>query len=827
MRRPLFFALGLLVVSGAQLVSGQAPAQPPNPSAQQTAGAEVRGKVVEDKGDLPVARASVSVRAKGVATILTGAIASPDGSFRLQGLRPGVYSLRATFIGFAPVVQEFTITPASTVVSLGSIRISRVAVELAGVTVQEERATVAVEPDRNAYRAKDVAPAAANASEVLDAVPSVQVDGDGKVSLRGNENVAVQINGRPTPMRGAQLASYLKSLPANTIERIEVIPNPSAKYDPEGMAGIINIVMKQNVDLGMSVGFNAAMSQEDRYNASGNLGYQSGPFSSFTTAGFNRDARVIVGINDRERYDALRALQSVTAEDIDSDARNAGQNLTTSVDYKLGARDVLSNALTLNRRSSRDVSANPFAELDASGSLVDSYSRPKAGKVSGWMLDYNLALKRTLEPRKHELSGELRFNRARDDDEQTMWRESLATTPSRTEGQHDRTNALSKQLTGQVDYVRTLAPRTKLETGYKGSARWLDRELVVDKDSLGTGTWTPSPLSNAFTFDETVHAVYGVFSQGVGKFELQAGLRGEHADRDFALAETAGGQSYPYRYNSLFPSGVVLYNATQATQLKTSYSRRIRRPGTQELNPFVQYFDVQNVFIGNPALAPEYTDAFELGVTRNWSKGMLQLSPFYRRTTNIIRVDINTTDTIGGREVTSISFKNLATGNSWGADLNGSLRLGPKLNGFAGLNVFKLVTDGGSTSSLGSNAVTWSGRVNGTSELTKTLLLQASFFYRAPTKIERGRFERQMFTNVSLRKKLNGDKASVTLRVSDPFKTGAFRVRAGDDKVIQITERNFGSRMVWLAFQFNHGRPPRVRQVRQEQEGSAPFIPPP
>jgi ferric enterobactin receptor len=827
-RRSIIAALGLVIVTGLQLASAQPPARPqtasPQPSQPPAANGEIRGKIVDAKSDLPVARASVSVRVKGSTTILTGAIALQDGSFRIQGLRAGTYSLRATYIGFAPILQDVTISSVSPVVTLGSIKLSRVAVELTAVSVQEERTTVAVEPDRNSYRAKDVAPAAGNASEVLDAVPSVQVDGDGKVSLRGNENVAVQINGRPTPMRGTQLASYLKSVPANTIERIEVVPNPSAKYDPEGMAGIINIVLKQNVDLGLSTGFNSAMSKADRYWASGNLGYQSGRFSSFSTAGFNRDTRGIVGINDRERYDAFRALQHVTAQDIDSDARNAGQNLSTSVDYKLSNRDVLSNALTLNHRNSRDASMNLYSELDGSGALLDTYFRPKDADVRGWMVDYNVALKRTLEARKHELSGEMRFNRAHDEDEQLLWRQTMGSTPAQTDLERNTTDALSKQLTGQIDYVRTLASRTKLETGYKGNARWLDRDFVVDKDSLGSGTWVRSTQSNAFEFDEAVHAVYAVFSQGVGKFELQGGLRGEHAERDFALAAT----KYPYTYNSLFPSGIVLYNATAATQLKASYSRRIRRPGTQELNPFVTYFDVNNVFIGNPALAPEYTNAYELGVTRNGSKGMVQLSPFYRRTTDIIRVDINTTDTIGGREVTSVSFQNLATSSSWGADVNGSLRLGPRFNGFAGFNVFKMVTDGGSTSSLGSNAVSWMGRVNGSTELSKTVMLQASYFYRAPMKIERGRFEQMHMANVSLRKKLKGDKATMTLRVNDPFNTGAFRVRAGDDNVMQVTERNFGSRMVWLAFQFNYGRPPRLRQPRQEQEASsATFIPPP
>ena len=829
MRRSLVVAVGLFVISGAQVAAAQNPSGPAGPSGPPGGAppaAEIRGRVVEAKSQAPVARASVSVRITGSQAILTGAIAQENGTFRIPGLRPGSYTLRTTYIGFSPVVQEVAITAAAPVLNVGDIAITRVAVELGAVTVAEEKASVTIEPDRNTYKAKDVAPAAGNASEVLDNVPSVQVDGDGKVSLRGNENVAVQINGRPTPLRGTQLAAYLKSIPANTLERVEVVPNPSARYDPEGMAGIINIVLKQNVDLGLSAGLNSSLSQEDRYNASGNLGYQSGPFSSFTTLGFNRDARAIVGINDRERYDALQALTSVTAQDVDNAARNGGQNLSTSVDYKLSHRDMISNALTLNRRNAREDSYNLYAELDGSRNVVDSYLRPKDAEIHGWMVDYNLALKRTFEARKHELSGEVRFNRSRDEDRQTLWRVSTDAAPLRTEGELNRTDARAQQLTAQLDYVKQLAPRTKIETGYKGNTRWLDRDYVALQDPTDAGTWSPSAMSNAFEFEESVQAAYTVVSQGAGKFDLQAGLRGEHASRDFALA--GAGTRYPYEYNSLFPSAIMLFNATQTTQLKASYSRRIRRPGTQELNPFIQYFDVQNVFIGNPALAPEYTDALEFGYTRNLQKGTLQVSPFYRHTSNIIRVEINPLDTIGGREVTSVSFRNLATSNSWGADMNGSLRLGPKFNGFAGFNVFKMVTDGGSTSSLGSDAVTWMGRVNGTTELSKTLVLQASYFYRAPMKIEGGRFEAQQMANLSLRKKLNGDKASVTLRVNDPFNTGAFGVRAGDEKVLQVTERNFGARMVWLAFQYNYGRPPRVRQPRQEQDGGGgAFVTPP
>ena len=827
MRRLTRSLLGVLLAGTAHPLLAQAPTRPTSAAPLPVSNGEVRGTVVDATAATPIARASVAVRSKPDAVLVSGAIASADGAFRVPGLRPGTYTLRVTYLGYGPKLLEFTISDAAAIANVGAIKLSRVAAVLEGVAVTEERATMAIEPDRNAYRAKDVAPAAGNASEVLDAVPSVQVDGDGKVSLRGNENVAVQINGRPSPLRGPQLASYLKGLPANIVERVEVVPNPSARYDPEGMAGIINIVLKQNVDLGVSAGLNIGVSKSDRYNASGNVGYQSGPLTLFTNLGVNEDSRAVLGLNDRERLDALRVPLSYTEQDIDGATGFNGQNLNVNADYKLTPRDVLSNSLSLNHRANTDASSSAYTELSGARLELDRYDRLRGAESKGITFDYNVALKRTFEPRKHELSGELRFNRSHDEDHTALWRQSpdaVDPTATRIEGQLDDVDAISKQFISQLDYTRTLAPRTKLETGYKGIARWLDRDYVLQKDALGTGDWVRSNLSNAFEFDENIQAAYAVMSQGVAKFDLQAGLRAEHASRDFSLAEPAS--RYPYAYNSLFPSGVVMYNLSDATQMKVSYSRRIRRPGTQELNPFPSFFDIQNVFIGNPNLSPEYTDAFELGLTKNYKLGTLQVSPFYRRTKDVIRIIINTADTIDTREVTSVSFSNLATSNSWGSDVNGSLRLGPKFNGFASFNVFKMVTDGGSTSSLGSNGVTWSARVNGTTQMTPTLSLQASYFYRAPMKIERGEFAAMQAANFALKKKIDGDNSSVTLRVSDPFNTMKFRILAGDDNVTQLTERRFGARQLFVTYQYSYGQAPRVRQPRPEdqpQQGGTPF----
>ncbi|MFL5539300.1 MAG: carboxypeptidase regulatory-like domain-containing protein, partial [Longimicrobiaceae bacterium] len=237
-------ALALLGGAGALHAQNQPPAQ--RPPAQQAPGArpqgqpqppaaapgEIRGTVVDAESGQPIGAASVSVFSRPDSQLVAGAIARADGSFRIEGLRPGSYSLRVSMMGYRPQAgTTATIAAAQPRATVGPIRLARSAVALAGITATGERQAVAIAPDRNTYQARTVAPAAGNASEVLEAVPSVQVDPDGRVSLRGNENVVVQINGRPSPMRGAQLAAFLKQLPANTLERVEVIPNPSAKQD--------------------------------------------------------------------------------------------------------------------------------------------------------------------------------------------------------------------------------------------------------------------------------------------------------------------------------------------------------------------------------------------------------------------------------------------------------------------------------------------------------------------------------------------------------------------------------------------------------------------
>lgn len=815
-------ALCVLVVGSpvaAQPAPGRGPAGPPVPPSGP---GEIRGTVIDAETEASLGAASVAVMSSADSTLVTGAVTRADGGFRIEGLRPGSYYLRVSTLGYGPTTTEpVTVAADAPRVSVGRIALARSAIAVDGVDVEVEASGVVLAPDRNVYRARDIAPAGGTASDALRSVPAVHVDADGNVSLRGNENVVVQINGRPAPLSGAQLAAYLQQLPANLLDRVEVIPNPSARYDPDGMAGIINLVMRQDVDLGVSGGLTLAAATAQRYNGSGNLGYQRGPLTVFTSYGFNWDEREVSGINDRARLGPLQSPLSFTEQAVLGDTDNHGHNLSNTIEYRLSPRNLLSGALVANRRASSDVSLSAYRELNADRLLLDRYDRTRDTGADGWMVDYTLGLRRTWEPQKHELATELRFNRTRDNDETVLWRQPLGENGQGAggalDGELNRTESAAYRFTGQADYTRTLASGPKLEVGYKGEGRWLDRDFQALRDPQGTGDWQPSGLSNAFDFDEQVHAAYGVLSGRAGRFELQGGLRGEYASREFALA---GAEAFPYDYTSLFPSAVIAFTPQEGTQLRASYSRRIRRPGTWELNPFPVFFDVQNVFLGNPELDPEYTDAFELGLQRSGRLGSVQLSPFYRRTSDIIRFIIDTDAEIDGRDVTTISFRNLANGSSWGTDLNGSLRHGP-FSGFASFNVFKMVTEGtGTESALSSDAVSWMGRVNGTVNFSANTSLQAMYFYRAPMNIERGRFSSFSMTNLTLRHRVT-PQATVSLRVADPFDTMRFRVEAGDDNLVQITERSFNSRAMHLTFQYSFGQAPRLRQRRPDPQPEA------
>jgi ferric enterobactin receptor len=782
-------------------------------AAQAQAGGEIRGSVRDAQSGAALAGASIAVRRSADSVLVTGAVARSDGAFRIEGLRPGTYYLRVSRLGYnTATVSRVVVTGPAAVADAGTVRLAAGAVGLQGVTATAERATVVSTPDRTVVSTKDMpAVTGGNATDVLRNVPGVDVDGDGKVSLRGNQNVAIQINGRPAPLTGDALTNFIKQLPANLVDRVEVVPNPSAKYDPDGMGGILNIVLKQNTDLGTSGGFTLGAGTGDKYNGSGNLGTQRGPLTLFGSYGFNREARDAEGYSLREQHEG-GVPQSFIEQFSSGDFANTSHTVNGNGELKLGRLNVLNGSFMLNARAGNQDSGNGVTLMNGSHGVTGEYQLLTDGRARGLSTDYVLGFKRTLQPQRNEMSGQVHFNRSRDRflSSFTAVPGDIFTPDLAGDSRNDLSN-VTRQLDWQADFTRQILTSTRLEAGYKGILRRLGNEYT--SDSIFGGVADPSlRLTNDFTYDESVQAGYALLTQNITpKFSLQGGLRAERATTTFRLANDP--TEYPNDYTSFFPSAAATLQVGQKDQVRFSYSKRINRPNTFQLNPFPMVQDRNNVFVGNPGLKPEYTHALEASFTHATQFGSLTVTPFYRHTVNAVR----RYQAFGTDGVDTTTFANLATANSYGTDANMQLRLG-KLSGFVGASAYKIVTDGSNVqSSLGANTFTWSARGSLNFKLSPSTDVQWFQFYRPAMTTEQGRVGAMSMANVAVRQKLS-DKASLNLRVADPFDMMRFSFTASSPSFSQVQRRQFNARAVYLSFSYNFGHPPRLRMPQPQPD---------
>ncbi|MDQ6633703.1 MAG: TonB-dependent receptor, partial [Gemmatimonadota bacterium] len=385
----------IILVCGARHAVAQAAAATP-PRAPNGAG-EIRGTLVEAGSARAVAAGSITVRRAGGAdtSFAGGALPRADGTFKVDGLTPGRYTLRVRALGYAPLVRGgIVVSPEQAVVELGALTLSQVAAQLEGQLVVAEREEVALAPDRTTYSTKNLTTASGGtAIDVLRSVPSVEVDGTNNVSLRGNQNVVVQINGRSSPLKGEQLGNFLAQLPASAVKNVEVATNPSAKNDPEGTAGIINIVLNQEAEAGLSGGFTAGTGTTGLANMSGNVGKQSGPLTLFLSGNFFRDSRDLTGKSDRTNL--VTTVPVFVESRFGGEAEPRSQNVTLRSEYKFTEHDALSlDAIVSGGRWAR-VTATHYTDLDDARQVIglfDQYNNVVARNLSQ---DYTMAFRRT------------------------------------------------------------------------------------------------------------------------------------------------------------------------------------------------------------------------------------------------------------------------------------------------------------------------------------------------------------------------------------------------------------------------------------------------
>ena len=805
----------------------------------------VAGRVTDAETGDPLALASVAVwrvsaRSGVDPSLATGAVTRADGTFRVAGLTRGRYYAVVSFVGYTPqTVEGLRLRPDEPVADIGTVALAPDAAALGEVRVGAERDRVEIQIDRTVYRvADDPLAQGGSMSDALETIPSVEVDVDGNVALRGVSNVAVLIDGRPAPVSREFLGVYLQSLPAATVDQIEVIPNPSAKYDPQGMGGVINIVLKKDAELGVNGALTVGGDTQRGASTTGLLAVGRGALNLTATVGLRRNERDA----GSDRFRINRALDPVTQleqEDADRRARSsalAGLN----ADLRLSPTLRLTGSTQASLRSSTDDDESATRFLDAAGAPGLSTVRTTGGASDGWSADARLGLVYDVEGvseerqnrggrgrrggrrgggrglgggtvslGSHALSADLRVNASgaegADAIEEAFDRASDPFRLQRT------TDTQSRQsLSASVDYARPIG-QTRVEVGARSEIE-RSEGTFASETALGGAFAPDADLANASERAERVHAAYLQLARQLGPVGVQAGVRGEVVRSTFDVTQGAFGKDY----ESLFPSAALAYELGERTVLKASYSRRIERPRSRALNPFPSVRDPLNVTVGNPDLRPEYTDAVELGAVRLTRWGSLSLTPYLRRTTDVVR----RLQALRADGVTVSTFENFDTSTSSGIEAVASYQAA-SVRGVLSLEGYRIVTDGSSVDAdLENDAFGWGGRANTTLQLGDRLGvgrtdLQLSARYRAPLDTEQGHVGARASVDLALRQRLFGDRANLTIRARDPFGWSRFDSITDTPRLFQSLERDASRRQLALTLTWTFGESAETRLGRQ------------
>lgn len=769
------------------------------------------GRFVEPGSRAPLASVEVVLRRAADSTVVAHAGTGADGQFRFGDLRQERYLLRASLLGHESFVRrDLVLTEGTPDVDLGTISLAVAAIAIPGATVNEARATAIIAPDRNAYLTKDMPSATGGtATEVLRAVPELDVDINGNVSLRGSSSVTIQFNGRAAPLKGEALTTFLRQMPASRIERVEVIANPSARFDPEGTAGIVNIVLKDGAGLGLSGSVNVYSGKQ--YNGGGaRIAWQEGKLTFF--GGLSGSLYEYSYTSSVERFGLLSSPPSLVRYDTDSEYRGRYGMLDASVDYALSPKVTLYGTINGNRGASDSEALTRYTLADSSPVVSGRYDRSDESEWSNNTTSVTTGLQQVLQQGRDERDVEFMQSRTSGDNGTDGRTQTLlpAGSPDRTSRNATATGYRERAF--QANDTRPLGAKGKLELGYRGAER-LNTNSGALRSFEGGAPASPSlDDDNDYRHREVFHSGYVTLGSTFGKLSVQAGARAEGARTSFEVPSTA--QRFEHDYRSLFPSGNVAWDFGKGRSVRATYSKRIERPSAWYLNPDVPANDSLNVTVGNPYLGPKYTHSYSLDASWNGSRGSLRLSPYLRHT--IGNWDMITTVSPDG--VATGTWRNASSVRVFGASLTGSLRQTGRLGGTMNLGVSREHHDAGNLSEqFRRDGTSWSASGNVTFKATSTLDIQSYLRYSPARVLAQGRTSAYTFLQLSARRKL-GEQAWLSIMFNDPFQWGRYWSRTGDSSYSQTSTSRNGNRSISGSFTWTWGKAPEQKQRRQTAE---------
>jgi iron complex outermembrane recepter protein len=767
------------------------------------------GTVVDAENGTPIPTVTVAVRTAADAELITGTVTDLEGRFRIDRIPAGNYTVEVSFVGYETHRIEGVALQAGAGRDLGTIRLAPDVAYLDEVEVIAERRGVEVQIDRTVYNiGDDPLATGATVTDMLETLPSVDVDFDGNISLRGSGSVTVFINGRPAPVPADMVGDYLAQLPAERVDRVEIIPNPSARYAPEGTAGVLNIVLKEERDLGLGGSLSATADSRGSVNTTNMLTYGRGPLTLAATYSLRR------GLRERTRslyrINRLQETFSAFGEDGIDDHTRTNHMLGLNSDYRLARRTTLTTSLRVTTFDQDEERQLTSLRLDQANNVLGV--RERISDEDEWRrgADIRVGMRHAFDASNdHRLSAQ-----ARADYQVRERNERLLDRPA--EGNHGhfreqvtRFDRTDRRASLEVDYVRPVAG-FRAEAGYSGFVRLQKRDFVSQsRFEPGAPLETDIGLTNVGEYALWIHALYAQAARDLGRLGVQAGVRLETALTDFTLRNT--GESFVHQYVSAFPSLFAGYELSENDRLRASYSRRINRPRTDHLNPFPRFDDPLNIYVGNPEIRPEFIDAVELSYVRFTPWGSLNFSPYGRRATDVIRYIVRMDDGVAVRTI-----QNLDTVVSYGVETVLSYE-NDALRSFVSFEGFRQVTDGAiEGGSVANDAFGWGGRLNMSYRLGRLGLpgatIQAMARYRAPMRTEQGRTHARMFTNLAFRQNFLDDRLSLNVRFRDPLGTAGWSYVIDQPALYQEVDSSWGAQRVAVSLSYRFNQPDRRRQ---------------
>ena len=783
----------------------------------------VTGTVVEKSTNTPLEYASITLESTTNPDNITGDVTDATGKFNIP-VSPDTYQIRVEYLGYKTFIIDAK--EINTSINLGTIAVEGDSDVLDAIVIQAQRAAVELKLDKRIYNVGDNAIVkGGTASDVLDNIPSVEVDSEGNVSLRGNESVKVLIDGKPSGM-ASNIADALKMIPSEALDRVEVITNPSARYEAEGGAGIINIILKKGSNTGTNGSITANIGDPLSYGANANVNYREKDFNLYTNIGYSKNKTFGNSLNESEYFDEFGNTSSFVNEYSRSERQREGFNGNFGFEWNLTDKLTWNQGFTYRKSTGDNPRTLNYENYDENRTLLYRNTRKTEEDDFKETVEYTTDFTYKFNEKGHQLfvSGSVNKNRDIEDSDITT------VNDVNTLLAQDVTQATENELRhiARVDYVLPFNENSQFEAGYLGTFNELNTKFNIN--SLNNdGVLEPNDLfKNDLDYKEKVHALYTQYGNKINKFSYMLGLRWEATEID--VNQLVTNDFNKKTYNDFFPSAFLNYEFKDGENVSLSYSRRVRRPRGRMLNPISNYSSSINFFMGNPDLDPSFTNAFDFGYMKRWNKLTLNTSLYYNHTTDATQF-VRRVDGVNeeGIPITISGPVNLATEYRYGFELN--LNYNPfrwwRIN--ANANLFQVSTRGdysyvdfeGTTinQNFDNDAFTWSGRINSRVTLPAKIDWQTNFMYSGAQKTAQGKSLANASVNMALSKDFLKDKATLALNVQDLFNSRKRMYETNLPQAFSYSEMQWRERTINLSFtyRFNQTKSDRQKDQRKPQ----------